>query len=204
MTRIPGRRGRPAAVAVVLTAVLAGCAAPGGSSAEEGSRSASPEGLAAFADCVEFTDHMRDLSARRSASGASLDDTVERPYVFASDVGPLGGPAAAMPAASVTRGDAARTATSGDLVVTLDGGRLYVVDAAADRPVVRSSTTLPDGPYAYLLLAGSRALLVGPAGEPGLGHLPPHVPGAGTSPTTMLTLVDLSDVTRPRSSPALC
>lgn len=170
-----------------------------------------PGALVAFADCDQFTRHMRDLAlARGSATELGLDDGVLATDVRTSDIraaisgspGQAGLVAAGIPsfAESGRPGD-----DLGRVSLSFSGRTLRVTDLSGPKPTALGSVRLPGGEDVgrQLLLAGDRALVIGPAEEPDRwAHTGPAPdPGYVAPPpdwTTDLTLIDLHDSRHPQ------
>lgn len=143
-------RGRRVAVAVMLAAASAGCAGPGGTTAEP--PAASSDGLTAFTDCATYAEHMRRLAlARVGEDGLRQADDRRRRIELASDVpGAALGNGPASPGTDPALPDV--VATDGHLLVTvrLVNSRPRLLIDERGRPVASSSRPNTTAPPAVL------------------------------------------------------
>ncbi len=208
------RTARTAGAAGVVLALTVGLATlPGGTAG------AAAAELTAFNDCAEFTAYMRaaaepEVTAyglggggvvmTKSAEGAPADARAGSAPDAAVGNGATGTnlQEAGVDEADIAKIDATR-------VLSLVNGKLTVVDASGRKPKLASTFTFPEGQYpSELLVLDSRRVLVlgtaydqepmpiedGPAAKR-FGFAPEYY--RPSSPNVALTLLDLSDATRP-------
>ena len=179
---------------------------------------AQPAALQAFRDCPEFVAHMRSAAwARIDNDGLHLNEgqnLVELSSDTAGSVfGPavgrsLAGPAPTDPSASSPSvqhfsapAGAQRVASDGRLLVTARLGRLQVVDVSTGvpRPLAHLDLDVMERRSPFVVLAGTRVLVLDPADDPRIHR----VPSSRAEPyvrvrRTVMSVVDLSNPARPR------
>ncbi len=167
-------------------------------------------GLEKFRDCAEFVAHMRSAAlARIDKDGLHLNEGADLVELTSDTAGAVFGPAAGpgFAATSSTSGPhfptppgAESAATDGRVLVTARLGSLEVVDVSAHEPRLLGHLDLDDvgGRGRYVVLAGTRVLVLGPADDPRLGYSSARGGRYVPERRTTMSVVDLSDPARPR------
>lgn len=195
----------------LLVAAVAALAVAAGVTAAAVTREpqAPVERLVGFADCADFSAHMQDLARDEvTAYGLGVDTFSGDDPRSESLGGPISGPVAeeaaggGAEAPGVVRPDV--TDRDGDLVLTLAGGVLHIVDVSADKPRGRGRLAFPEGRRMsqVLALGGHRVLVFGDGRalkEPGPGRYGPGLPNVWGIDRLVLSLVDIRDPTHPRA-----
>jgi uncharacterized secreted protein with C-terminal beta-propeller domain len=188
---------------------------------------AAAEELPQFGNCDEFTSYMRGLAedevtaygigggpimyknAPQTAEGTAPADSRAGAVPGAAPVG--NGPTGTnVQEQGVDEPDIAKI--DGDRVLSLVNGKLTVVDASGAKPKLASTYSFPEGQYPneLLVLDKHRVMVLGTgyeqqsdptvegdaAGKRAPGFAPPYYRPA--NPYVVLTLLDLSNVTRPK------